>query len=417
MKLIFNDEGFSFRLLGTIGKSAFGGSDIGECLSTAYRIEDGDFESWYKEWLKTAEMVEKIADESIRSGHNISAKEAYLRASTYYAEAEFYLHTNSDDPRILQTYDKATEIFKKASKFFYHGFEPIEVPYLNNSNTADTTNGSNTTLPGFLYTVDAKKIQRPIIIISTGFDGIQESLYHSNVLAALSRGYNCLTIEGPGQGRVIRKQGLPFRPDWEKVVTPFIDFLLSQKKSIIDERYIALLGISMGGYLAPRATAYDNRITACIANDGVLEVSQSFTSSLPPLVLKALNEGNKELFNSVMDIIISFSPQAAWGFSNGMWVFDAESPFALIKKSYTYSLGDEDLSKINCPSLILDAEQDIYYKDQAKMLYDKLRCKKDYIQFTKEEGAEIHCHSASLYLLNQRIFDWLDGVFEINQPI
>ena len=37
---------------------------------------------------------------------------------------------------------------------------------------------------------------------------------------ALSRGYDCLPFEGPGQGYALWKQGLSFRPDCERVVTP-----------------------------------------------------------------------------------------------------------------------------------------------------------------------------------------------------
>ena len=68
---------------------------------------------------------------------------------------------------------------------------------------------------------------------------------------ALERGYNCLTFEGPGQGGVIRKQNIPFRYDWEKVVTPVIDYALTRDRDI-DPNKIALMGTSMGGYLAAR---------------------------------------------------------------------------------------------------------------------------------------------------------------------
>jgi esterase/lipase len=408
LKLIFNDDGFSFRLLCAIGRTPYGGADIGECLSTAYRIKDGDFESWYDEWLKTARRLEEIGNQSLENGHIISAKEAYLRASNYYTEAEFFLHINPSDDRIIQTYTKAVETFRKASNYFSHGFEAIEVPYFDNSKNRN----SKTTLPGYLYTVDNKEIQRPILIIVTGFDGIQESLYFSNVLAALSRGYNCLTIEGPGQGRVIRKQKLPFRPDWENVVTPFIDFLLTNKSNVVDIQHIAIMGISMGGYFAPRVAAYDTRISACIANDGVVDFSKSFTQYLPLIMLKALEEGNKELVNAIIEVITSFSPHATWGYTHGMWVLGAKTPFDLIKKSYSYSLNKEDIHRIKCPTLVLEAEEDMYYKGQAKTLYDELTCQKEYILFTKEEGAEIHCHAASLYLLNQRIFDWLDKAWK-----
>lgn len=66
MKLIFNDDGFSFRLLSAIDRTPYGGADIGECLSTAYRIKDGDFESWYSEWLKTARRLEEIGNNLLK---------------------------------------------------------------------------------------------------------------------------------------------------------------------------------------------------------------------------------------------------------------------------------------------------------------------------------------------------------------
>ena len=57
MKLVFEDPTFSLQLLRAIGKTYFKAADIGECLSTAYRIEEGNFESWHKEWLKTAKRI------------------------------------------------------------------------------------------------------------------------------------------------------------------------------------------------------------------------------------------------------------------------------------------------------------------------------------------------------------------------
>ena len=54
MKIAFQDPTFSFQLLRAMSGTYYKGADIGECLSTAYRIKEGDFESWYQEWLKTA---------------------------------------------------------------------------------------------------------------------------------------------------------------------------------------------------------------------------------------------------------------------------------------------------------------------------------------------------------------------------
>ena len=65
MERVFQYPTFSLQLLRAISETYYKGADIGECLSTAYRIKEGDFESWYQEWLKTAKRVHKYADESL----------------------------------------------------------------------------------------------------------------------------------------------------------------------------------------------------------------------------------------------------------------------------------------------------------------------------------------------------------------
>ena len=73
MKIVFNDPIFSSQLLRTIGETYYKGVDIGECLSMANRIREGDFESWHAEWLKTAKRIHGYANESLAKGHTIAA--------------------------------------------------------------------------------------------------------------------------------------------------------------------------------------------------------------------------------------------------------------------------------------------------------------------------------------------------------
>ena len=65
MKVIFHDDQFSFQLLRVLGDSVNGAADIGECLSTANRIKEGDFESWHDEWAKTARRIHAVADANL----------------------------------------------------------------------------------------------------------------------------------------------------------------------------------------------------------------------------------------------------------------------------------------------------------------------------------------------------------------
>src|ERR687892_2705408 len=403
MKIFFQDPTFSLQLLRVIGETYYKGADIGECLSTAYRIKEGDFESWHQEWLKTAKRVNKYADESLAAGHTVSAREAYLRACNYYRAAEFLL-IDPADPRIQTTWGKSKECFSKAADLFSPPFEPIEIPY------------EGTTLPGYVYRVDNKgnnsnrnAPRRPTIIAHGGFDSTLEELYTSAAAPALERGYNCLTFEGPGQGGVIRKQNIPFRYDWEKVITPVLDYAFSSEK-IVDHNRIALMGISMGGYLAARAAAFEDRIAACVLYNGVYDGYDAFASGFPQSLRQAVENGNIDVVNTVVGILSDLDSNMRFNLNHGMWTTGTNSPFELIQGSKQYSIKNI-AQNIKCPTLILEAENDDSFPGQPKKVYDALTCPKKYILFTTEEGAEEHCQSGAPAISNQRIFDWLDDTF------
>jgi pimeloyl-ACP methyl ester carboxylesterase len=396
MELVFQDPTFSLQLLRAISETYYKGADIGECLSTAYRVKEGDFESWYQEWLKTAKRVHKYADESLAAGHEISAREAYLRASNYYRVAEFLL-MDPEDPRIQTTWESSKGCFGKAASLFLPSFEPVEIPY------------EGTTLPGYFYKVDNdSKSPRPSLIAHGGFDSTLEELYTAAAAPALERGYNCLTFEGPGQGGVIRKQKIPFRYDWEKVVTPVVDYALTRAE--VDPKRLALMGISMGGYLAARAAAFEHRIAACILYNGVFDGYDAFASSFPKSLLTAIEDGNTEVINTVLDILSESDPNIRFNMKHGMWTTGVNTPFKLIQKSKNYTIKNI-AQNIKCPTLVLDAEKDDSFPGQPKKVFEALTCPKKYILFTAEEGAEEHCQCGAPALSNQRIFDWLDDTF------
>ena len=234
-------------------------------------------------------------------------------------------------------------------------------------------------------------------------------MYFLGAAAALKRGYNCLTFEGPGQGTVARKQKLPFRPDWE-IVSYVIDFAVSKRQEEADPQRMALIGYSMGGYLGPRAAAFEDRIAACIADDGVVSIYDAWIDQVQA-IRQDIENGNGAVVNAVIDTIMNFDIGTKWKITHSMSVFGVNSPLELIQKVSEYSMYDIAY-KIKCPTLLLAGEKDHPFAGQAKKLYDLLKCPKKYILFTSEEGAEDHCHVAELSLANQRIFDWLDNILQ-----
>jgi pimeloyl-ACP methyl ester carboxylesterase len=392
MDLIFKDTQYSFQTLRAISATAGGAADIGECLKTAYRITEGDDESWYREWLVTAEQRRKAADALAAEGRTISARQEYLRAANYYRTAEFFLHSNPGDPRILATWRQGRESFLKAAKLSRAPIIPVEIPF------------EDTTLPGYRCLVDNGKVKRPLLIIQTGFDGTAEELYYTVAVFALERGYNCLIFEGPGQGRVIREQRIPFRPNWETVITPVVDFALKQEET--DPRRIAIMGISFGGYLVPRAMAFEKRVPFCIVNGGVYDFHR--TARLTPELEEMIDSPKgSEAIDREVYARMEKSPSLRWAVGNGMFTFHARTPSEWFRMTRAYTLrGIAD--RITCTMLVVDSEDDKDMPGQSRTLYDALRSPRDYMLFTREEGAEEHCQVGATRISNARILDWLD---------
>ncbi|MDQ4073458.1 MAG: alpha/beta fold hydrolase [Thermoproteota archaeon] len=432
MKLVFKDPTFSLQLLRAIGETYYKGADIGECISTACRIKEGNFDSWYEEWLKTAKRIHAYANDCFNENHKVSAREAFLRASNYYRVSAFLL-VEPDDPRIQNTVESSKECFKKSISLFPFLVEQVEIPYegttlpgyfyhaskLNGSVKGDTNIENDDLQSNKKNFINSDKVNLyPTLIVHGGFDSMLEELYSSAAAPAIERGYNCLTFEGPGQGEVIRKQKIPFRYDWEKVVTPVLDFAISkQSRYGIDPERIALMGISMGGYLAARAIAYEPRISACVLYNGVYDGYDSIQSGFPSELSDAVEKGDTEFVNSYLNRLIETDPNIKFNMKHGMYTSGTNSPYELIIGAKAYTIKNI-VKEIKTPTLVLDAEKDDSFPGQPKKVYDGLvsvpSSSKKYILFTEEEGAEEHCQCGAPAITNQRIFDWLDQILTKN---
>ena len=73
-----------------------------------------------------------------------------------------------------------------------------------------------------------------------------------------------------------------------------------------------------------------------------------------------------------------------------MRAFGAKSlkEFVLMQREYSLKGLAE---KIECPTLVCDNVADTVAGGQAKELYEALRCPKDYVLFTAEEGVRAFC--------------------------
>ncbi|GAA4655416.1 alpha/beta hydrolase family protein [Arthrobacter cryoconiti] len=395
MRLVFDtDETFSYETLRSIGYTPYGGADIGEVISTAERVTAGDGDSWYREWNALADRVASIGDTCAANGHDVSANSAYLRASNYYRTAEFFLRDDPDnDPRVAKSSRRAIETFRNAPEIQAR-WTRVQIPY------------EGTLLEGYYLNVSGDR-PGPTLLAHGGFDSTVEEMYFSVGEAARQHGYNCLIFEGPGQGSALRIKKIKFRHDWEAIVTPVVDFAITLPG--VDPDRIALLGMSMGGYLAPRAAAFEPRIAACIAYDGLFSLARAFTSGLDAQKIEP--QQRLGAMENLLAHRTELPTAMCWQLSNAMWTFGINTAQGLFGEVGKYDLTDV-AAQIKCPTLVCEAEEDHFFTGQPVMLYDALTCPKTFMSFTASEGAGEHCHSGALTLFHQRMFDWLDDTLK-----
>lgn len=392
---LFNDSVMESVFLFYVGNTWQRLSDIGECYDTASRIDEQNEYSWANEWTKTADRIHALGDSCLKEHHRLTAGESYLRASTYY-RAALHRHPAPHDPQVKQLTRQVLEDYANGLKLQGIPFEAVSIPY------------ADTCLPGYFFRAPLKPRQKaPVIIFHNGRDAwAEDTLWIAQ--QAVKRGYHCLLMDGPGQGKVLRLQELYFRPDWEHVITPVIDFLEKDKQ--VDIKRSILMGWSMGGYLAPRAATVEKRIKLLVANPGVLSWADSVFTSLQlllPDLMPIFLAGDYARFDQEMAAYMQQNAFIRWGITDEMWKHGVDSPSSLLIKLQQYTIVNT-VGNITCRTLVVDGTGEEFSRGQAKKLYDALTCPKDYILFTEEDTAYLHCQPAALSMSYTKIFNWID---------
>lgn len=394
----FKHPTFEIIFLTALGRAYHCGGNPGKVLYISRQVEDGNFESAFTAFKSAGDEARSIADDSAARGHKESARQAYLWAQNYYDSATYFADGSADPSRFEPTWELLYDSWQKSLPLFEIPIEPVNIPY------------EGTQLHGFFLRGPRsnKNQKRPLLILVNGSDGSLLDMFLWGGAGALARGYDCLTFDGPGQGYALWKQNLHFRPDWEKVITPVVDFALTRPE--VDPKRIAIQGISQGGYWVPRAVAFEQRIAAAIADPGVVDVSTSWTASLPKPMLELLKAGRKTEFDGFM--AKTLTPPVKSNLNFRMRPYGFTSYYDTFKATLDYNL-TPIAQQIRCPMLITEPANESYWPGQSKQLYDLLTCPKKLVHFSEADGADLHCEPQSTGIRDLRVFNWLDETLKL----
>ena len=209
--------------------------------------------------------------------------------------------------------------------------------------------------------------------------------------AALDRGYSVLIYEGPGQGEPLRKYGMKFTHEWEKptaaVLDEFLDTHAKPSKTV-------LIGMSMGGYFAPRAAAFEGRIDGVVAYDEAFDVQE-----VVGRVVLAAKKNPLALQN----------PDVSWSYNTALWTLgtngfdDTLEAFAPYKLAFVADRIRQDV-------LILAGAEDHFIPFHQAADFEKSLINARSVTmriFDRPSGGAAHCQGGNTSLVHAAVFDWL----------
>jgi dienelactone hydrolase len=245
------------------------GGKIGEIMDMCAPIRDAadrgadiGTAAFLAEWVKTADKLAGLADEDEARGRLFSAGDKLKRASLYFQTAE-RMQGHGHAGRV-ETYAKALDAFARGVRFSADPVTRVVIPYAGSTLSA-------------LWTPAPGPGRKPAVVYCNGLDSTKEILWFTALPAALAkRGISSLCIDQPGTGEALRLKNLPATHESERWASACVDWLIARDD--IDAARLGMTGISLGGYFAPRAVAFEPRFAsgaAWGANHNWAEVQQS----------------------------------------------------------------------------------------------------------------------------------------------
>ncbi len=236
------------------------GVDYSDFTRTTAGIER--WEDWLDAWREQGDAHAEVAREAETAARRITAGDAWLRAAVAYHFGKFVWVLDADRSRAVA--DLAVEALYAAHRLLDPTAERIEAPL------DDAAVFGNLRRPALVE-------RPPLVLLIPGLDSTKEEFFTLEEVF-LRRGMATLSLDGPGQGECGYR--LPIRPDYEVAVTAVLDMLDGRQD--LDLERVGALGVSLGGYYAPRAAAFEPRLRAVAGISGAFNFGELW-DSLPEL--------------------------------------------------------------------------------------------------------------------------------------
>jgi hypothetical protein len=253
---------------------------------------------------------------------------------------------------------------------------------------------------------------RDVVVMFGGYDSYIEE-FTPYAVALQENGYEVIVFEGPGQGAGI-EAGSVMTTQWHKPVGAVLDaFKVTE---------CTLVGLSMGGCLVIRASAFEPRVKRTIALDiltDMLDVTVR-TKELAAQVREPSGQGARDVAQH-FEALAEGNPTAAFMILQGRRVTGSTSTAEYLQKISEYVTADVS-SQVTSDVLLMAGQDDTYvpyeqFFEQVQTLTNARSISTR--TFTKHENnaASGHLNCGNGVAAVTVILDWLDQTLLLNPDV
>lgn len=326
--------------------------------------------AWFESWMKLAERVGRLGWADEQQKHTLSAGRKYLRAGLYYLMAERM--PSHKDPRRLDAYKRGIDLYRRGLELRKDPVEFVEVPFGKHK------------LPAYFSKAPGPG-RKPCVVHFDGLDVTKELIYPNVADEFRRRGISLLIVDHPGVGGALRLLGLPSGPDTEKPAGACVDYL--ETRDDVDPNRIGMMALSLGGYYAPRAAAFEKRFKACVAWGAIYDYGHTVRERI----------GGKG------------EPSVPGYADHANWVFGCNTIEETLKVVDQMTL-EGVADKITCPLLVIHGENDrqVPLWHAEKTYAAAVNSPDRELKICRlADGAAEHCGADNAPLITDYMTDWV----------
>jgi hypothetical protein len=377
----FDDDDMDFAVRCVLSGVRHAMSEVGETLQTAATVADGDAGAWLDVFVRLGRRLRVDADDAARAGHHHSAWNAALRAANYlyaglwWAPATDRAH---ERPSLWEEHRAAWDLAVE------HWPSPVTRGHLDHDGGA---------VPAWWFeSPTAPGGGASAVVLVTGLGTPISDVCMTGLDGALARGHHVLVLEGPGQGETLYRAGRTLDHSWPELLLGALSGAAAHPG--VDPDRVGLLGVGAGALFAAAAAAAATTSgtgtppAALVLDPGVVDLGADAAASLEA----ATTERARALL--------------AWSLTDPTGCADPAEAVSVLREQ---TLGAEQLAAIECPTLVVTADEAFGFRGQSMELLDELRCTHRHVELLAADGAGADNGIDASQVHDAAVYDWWDA--------